>query len=94
LIEKNVPLKTFSNGLNIKKNKVGLVLGTAKLLQNGNINLYFTYRINPTAELYKKSKIDFVVVSGDNGHKSYDEPTDFKNELRPLQKANLINFTF
>ncbi|WP_307692787.1 ElyC/SanA/YdcF family protein [Tenacibaculum ovolyticum] len=25
--------------------------------------------------------MDFVLISGDNGNKNYDEPTDFKNEL-------------
>ena len=45
------------------------------------INLYFKYRIDATVELYKKGKIDFVLISGDNGNKNYDEPTDFKNEL-------------
>ena len=81
LIEKNAENKTFSSSSKIKKNKVGLVLGTAKTLKNGYINLYFTYRINATVELYKKGKIDYVLVSGDNGNKNYDEPTDFKNEL-------------
>lgn len=80
-IEKNAENKTFSNASKIKKNKVGLVLGTAKFLKNGEINLYFKYRINATVELYKKGKIDFILVSGDNGNKNYDEPTDFKNEL-------------
>jgi SanA protein len=80
-IEKNAKNKTFSNSTEIKKNKVGLVLGTAKILKNGRINLYFKYRINATVELYKKGKIDYVLVSGDNGNKNYDEPTDFKNEL-------------
>lgn len=80
-IENNAVHKTFSNPYKIKKNKVGLVLGTAKKLTNGTINLYFTYRINATSELYKQGKIEFVLVSGDNGNKSYDEPTDFKNEL-------------
>jgi len=80
-IEKNAENKTFSNVSNIKKNTVGLVLGTSKILKNGRVNLYFTYRINATVELYKKGKIDFVLVSGDNGTKNYDEPTDFKNEL-------------
>jgi len=80
-IEKNAENKTFSNASKIKNNKVGLVLGTAKMLQNGRINLYFKYRINATVELYKKGRIDFVLVSGDNGNKEYDEPTDFKNEL-------------
>jgi SanA protein len=32
-------------------------------------------------KLYKAGKIDFVLVSGDNGNKQYDEPTDFKDEL-------------
>ena len=80
-IEKNAVNKTFSNASKIKKNKVGLVLGTAKNLKNGNINLYFKYRINATIALYKKGKIDFILVSGDNGNENYDEPTDFKNEL-------------
>ncbi|TXK72359.1 MULTISPECIES: SanA/YdcF family protein [Flavobacteriaceae] len=80
-IEKNAENKTFSNSSDIKKNKVGLVLGTSKNLKNGRINLYFKYRINATVELYKKGKVDFILVSGDNGNKNYDEPTDFKNEL-------------
>ncbi|WP_299122428.1 ElyC/SanA/YdcF family protein [uncultured Tenacibaculum sp.] len=80
-IENYAKGKTFSNASEIKKNKVGLVLGTAKMLSNGMVNLYFKYRIEATVELFKKGKIDFVLISGDNGNKSYDEPTDFKNEL-------------
>ncbi|MEP0262450.1 ElyC/SanA/YdcF family protein [Dokdonia sp.] len=73
--------KTYSNVTLIKKNKVGLVLGTAKTLVNGRINLYFKYRIEATVALYKEGKISFVLVSGDNSTKGYDEPTDFKEEL-------------
>ncbi len=91
-IEKNAENKTFSNASKIKKNKVGLVLGTAKFLKNGEINLYFKYRINATVELYKKGKIDFILVSGDNGNKNYDEPTDFKNEL--IKKGIPVNKIF
>ncbi|WP_044211081.1 vancomycin high temperature exclusion protein [Flammeovirga sp. OC4] len=80
-IEKNAENKTFSNSSKIEKNKVGLVLGTSKVLKNGRINLYFTYRINATVELFQKGKIDFVLVSGDNGNENYDEPTDFKEAL-------------
>jgi len=80
-IEKNAENKTYSNSNIIGKNKVGLVLGTSKTLKNGRVNLYFKYRIDATIELYKKEKIDFVLVSGDNGNENYDEPTDFKNEL-------------
>ncbi len=80
-ISKNAENKTFSDADVIPKNKVGLVLGTSKYLKNGDINLYFKYRIDATVELYKKGKIDFVLVSGDNSRKTYDEPNDFKKEL-------------
>ena len=81
LIVKNAENKTFSDVANIKKNKVGLVLGTVKNLKDGRINYYFKYRIDATVELYKNGKIDYVLVSGDNSTKDYDEPSDFKKEL-------------
>ncbi len=80
-IVKNAEGKTFFNTQEIKKNKVGIVLGTAKKLKNGRINPFFKYRIEATVKLYKSGKIDFVLISGDNGNKNYDEPTDFKNTL-------------
>ncbi len=80
-IEKYAKNKTYNDVSIIPKNKVGLVLGTAKKLKSGYINLYFTYRIQATLELYRNGKIDFILISGDNGNKEYDEPTDFKNEL-------------
>lgn len=73
--------KTFSTLSEIPKNKVGLVLGTSKYLKDGRVNLYFTHRINATVQLFKSGKIDFVLISGDNGGVNYDEPNDFKNEL-------------
>ncbi|GAA4236330.1 ElyC/SanA/YdcF family protein [Postechiella marina] len=81
IIEKQTEKLTFFSTTEIKKNKVGLVLGTSKLLNNGSINLYFKYRIDATLKLYKSKKIDFILISGDNGNKTYDEPTDFKEEL-------------
>lgn len=80
-IQKNAKNKTYSTINSIQKNKVGLVLGTSKYLKSGALNLYFKYRIDATVELYKNNKIDFILISGDNGNKKYDEPTDFKNEL-------------
>ncbi|MGO2357513.1 MAG: SanA/YdcF family protein [Mesonia sp.] len=73
--------KTFSKLEDIQKNKVGLVLGTAKFSTEGGVNLYFAYRINATVELFKNNKIDFVLISGDNGSVYYNEPQDFKKEL-------------
>lgn len=73
--------KTYNNLTNIPKHKVGLVLGTIKTLSNGRTNLYYKYRINATVALYKAKKIDFILVSGDNGSSSYDEPSTFKEDL-------------
>ena len=81
LVENSTKNKVFNDVNKIPKNKVGLVLGTTKLLKGGWINAYFTYRINAVVELYNAKKIDFVLVSGDNGSENYDEPTDFKNSL-------------
>lgn len=73
--------KLYTDIDKIPQNKVGVVLGTSKYLKNGNVNLYYQYRINATAELFHSGKIEFVLVSGDNRHRSYNEPQTFKNDL-------------
>ncbi|MCB0423234.1 MAG: YdcF family protein [Mangrovimonas sp.] len=73
--------KLYSSTQELPKNKVGLVLGTVKYLSNGNLNYYYKYRIDATLELYNSGKIDFIIVSGDNGRKDYDEPSQFKKDL-------------
>lgn len=61
--------------------KVGLVLGTSKYLSDGSQNYYFKYRIDAAAELYKAGKVKFLVVSGDNHKKGYNEPQQMKDDL-------------
>ena len=61
--------------------KVGLVLGTGKTLANGQPNLYFSYRIEAAAELYKAGKVQYFIVSGDNSQENYNEPEDMKLAL-------------
>ncbi|TRZ43205.1 SanA/YdcF family protein [Robertkochia solimangrovi] len=73
--------KTFDTLSELPKHKVGLVLGTSKLLKDGNLNLFFKYRIDATVSLYNSGKIAFVLVSGDNGQIAYNEPSDFKDAL-------------
>ncbi len=80
-IESNSEGKIYIEADKIPKNKVGLLLGTSKLLVNGRVNLYYQYRVDATIKLFKAGKIDFVLVSGDNSTVANDEPTDFKNDL-------------
>ncbi len=72
---------TYDDIDTIPKNKVGLVLGASKWAPSGNINLFYKHRVDAAVALYKAGKIDYILVSGDNGRKDYDEPTDFKNDL-------------
>ncbi|MDP2525576.1 SanA/YdcF family protein [Maribacter dokdonensis] len=73
--------KTFTDISSTPKNRVGLVLGTSNKLTNGSPNPYYTYRINATKALYNASKIEFILVSGDNGSIYYNEPDTFKKDL-------------
>ena len=71
----------FDSIANIPNNKVGLVMGTSKRLSNGSPNLYFKYRIDAAALLYKSGKIELIIVSGDNRTMYYNEPIEMKKEL-------------
>ncbi len=81
VITNNAKQKMFTDVQVIPKNKVGLLLGTSKYAIGGGINLYYKYRLESAVKLYKSGKIDFILVSGDNGSARYDEPTVFKKDL-------------
>jgi len=63
------------------ENNVGLVLGTSMFLKNGSANLYFSNRIIAAVELYKAGKIKYIIVSGDNSSKYYNEPLKMRKAL-------------
>ncbi|MGB5654649.1 MAG: ElyC/SanA/YdcF family protein [Robiginitalea sp.] len=65
----------------IPYNKVGLVLGTARHQVGGGINPYYQYRIEAALDLFKKGKVSFILVSGDNGSIYYNEPNTIKKDL-------------
>jgi SanA protein len=66
----------------IPKNKVGLLLGTAKYTDKGKniVNLYYQNRIDAAAALYMAGKVDYIIVSGDSSP-FYNEPQIMKNDL-------------
>ena len=65
----------------IPYNDVALVLGTTKYLHNGKVNMYFKFRMDAAYELYKSGKIKFILVSGDNRHRFYNEPRQMRLDL-------------
>ena len=72
---------TFSSPDAVPANRVGLVLGCSASLADGRSNLYFSLRLRAAADLYAKGRIQYVLVSGDNHRRGYDEPSDMKAEL-------------
>lgn len=76
--------KTYDNVQLIPSRKVGVVLGTSPKLKDGRRNLYFDYRMQMAAALYKAGKVQYIVVSGDNRFVNYNEPVYMKNALVEL----------
>ena len=81
LIKYTTKGKTYNTTTEIPHNKVGVLLGTSKYTSTGNYNKYYKYRIAAAVELYKAGKIDFILISGDNGQKEYNEPITIKKDL-------------
>ena len=81
VVELSTKSKTFDTVADIPNNKVGLVLGTSRRLVEGGLNPYYTYRIQATVDLFQAGKIQYVLVSGDNGSIYYNEPTTIKKDL-------------
>ncbi|MEX0812488.1 MAG: ElyC/SanA/YdcF family protein [Chitinophagales bacterium] len=91
-VELSVKQQLFSSVEQIPKNEVGLLLGTSKYASGGKVNLFYQYRIDAAVELFLSGKIDFILVSGDNATKEYDEPTTIKRDLiaRGIPKERII----
>lgn len=73
--------KTYDSYQDIPAHEVGLLLGTSSSGAHGQPNEFFTNRILAAATLYKKGKIKYILVSGDNRHESYNEPRQMMNAL-------------
>lgn len=66
---------TWSDVNAVPARNVGLLLGA----RPGN--RYFTRRIDSAAELYHAGKVKWLLVSGDNGRKNYDEASGMQQAL-------------
>lgn len=63
---------------------VAVVLGTSPYTHTGRPNLLFENRINAAAQLYHAGKARFLLVSGANPSKAYNEPQKMYQALRRL----------
>ncbi len=61
--------------------RVGLVLGTAKYVRNGRLNLYYKHRLEAAERLFRSGKVQYLLLSGDNSTKHYNEPAVMRKDL-------------
>lgn len=75
----------------VPHNQVGVILGTSKYTRTGNINFYYSQRIEACSKLYHSGKIKCVIVSGDNGTSQYNEPKMMEEDLinKGIPKENI-----
>lgn len=70
------------NDLNtLPKRSIGVVLGTAKYVRGGGFNEFYRQRILGAIDLYYTGKIDYLLLSGDNALRSYNEPITMQRDL-------------
>ncbi len=100
VVESSTRSQIYTDIKMIPKNKVGLLLGTAKYEDKARkiINPYYQNRIDATVKLYMAGKIDYVIVSGDNSTKYYNEPALMMADLIargiPAKKIYMDNAGF
>jgi SanA protein len=81
LVKKAARGRTYSDVGAIPARRVGLVLGCSRLLPDGRRNGFFDNRIQAATSLIRAGKVGYLVVSGDNHVRGYDEPEDMKDSL-------------
>ena len=100
IVDSTTHKQIYSDVNAIPKNKVGLLLGTAKYEDKARklINPYYQNRIDATVALYMAGKVDYIIVSGDNSSAYYNEPALMKADLIargiPAKKIYMDNAGF
>ncbi len=73
--------RTYSDVTRIPHRRVGLLLGCSRMLSDGRKNLFFQTRVEAARKLFRSGKIEYLLVSGDNRTKGYNEASDMKASL-------------
>ena len=84
LVKRSVEGRIYDDVALVPYNKVAVLLGTGKYNRNGSTNAFYVRRLRACQQLYQAGKIEHVLISGDNSHTNYDEPTWMKEDLVAL----------
>lgn len=87
LVKYKTSTQLYATVDDLPKNKVGLLLGTKKILPNGRINRYYKFRIQTAVKLFKMGKIDYILVSAE--HRPEDNYNETKDMYESLLEAGI-----
>lgn len=77
---------------NIPTRSYGIVLGTAKYVSRGVPNQFYIERLESAKSLFEKKKISYLLLSGDNRTKQYNEPRTMFRDLRQMGLPEKVLF--
>jgi SanA protein len=80
-IGKQTRASVYDNVSQLPHKRVALVLGCAPRLGGGMPNWYFNNRMDAAAAVFRAGKADYLLLSGDNHTRGYDEPAAMKEAL-------------
>lgn len=83
IIEQNSKERIYTRVEDVPNVSAALVLGTSPTVK-GRINLFYQYRMEAAAALWKAGKVKYIIVSGDNSTVNYDEATYMRNTLHEM----------
>ncbi|MCG7497150.1 YdcF family protein [Vibrio sp. Of7-15] len=72
--------RVFQNIDDLPERDVALVLGTSKYIGR-QLNPFYQYRIDAAIKLHQLKRVKNFLLSGDNAHRSYNEPWTMKRDL-------------
>lgn len=81
MIKSTTAKRIYDSTDNLPEVDVALVLGTSPKLVDGARNLFFEFRMDAAAELFKSGKIKHLLVSGANPSIHYNEPDAMRDAL-------------
>lgn len=83
IIDRNARGRIFTDVNDVPPCSAALVLGTSPTVK-GHTNLFYQYRMDAAAALWKAGKVKYIIVSGDNSTVYYNEATYMRNTLKKL----------
>lgn len=83
IIENNAQGRLYSDVNDVPSCSAAVVMGTSPGSKE-RVNLFYQYRMEAAAALWKAGKVKYIIVSGDNSSRYYDEATNMRKALQAL----------